>query len=147
MRKRTYLLGAVAVTSGLLAGGFPALADSADNDGVNVGNDNNISVLPVQACGNDIAVLGAVVKALSASSTNCVNAPIVDHPQNISKPKPLPPLHEKPEKPFKPVKPAKPVQPGQQQQQQQPQQVTKPAKVLPTAPAAQAVQGHAAVTG
>ncbi|CAM00251.1 hypothetical protein [Saccharopolyspora erythraea] len=57
-----------------------ANADSADNDGVNVLNDNNISALPIQACGNDIAVVGVIAKLFSTQSTQCVNAPIVDHP-------------------------------------------------------------------
>ncbi|QUH05772.1 hypothetical protein HUO13_04610 [Saccharopolyspora erythraea] len=57
-----------------------AYADSADNDGVNVLNDNNISALPIQACGNDIAVVGVILKLFSTQSTQCVNAPIVDHP-------------------------------------------------------------------
>ncbi|TDC95979.1 hypothetical protein E1161_03770 [Saccharopolyspora aridisoli] len=57
-----------------------ANADSSDNDGVNVLNDNNVSVLPVQACGNKVAALGAVVPLLSPQSSECVNAPVVDHP-------------------------------------------------------------------
>ncbi|KEI44700.1 hypothetical protein GU90_08570 [Saccharopolyspora rectivirgula] len=57
-----------------------AHADSVDNDGINILNDNNISVLPVQACGNNIAVLGIVLPLLSPQDVNCVNAPIVDHP-------------------------------------------------------------------
>nr|WP_228046949.1 hypothetical protein [Saccharopolyspora sp. HNM0983] len=61
-----------------------ANADSADNDGVNVLNDNNLSVLPVQACNNDIAVLGAVVPVLSPSEAECTNAPVVDHPSSES---------------------------------------------------------------
>ncbi|MGP4019680.1 hypothetical protein [Saccharopolyspora sp. 5N708] len=58
-----------------------ANADSADNDGINVLNDNNLSVLPIQACGNNVAVLGAVVPILSPQLNKCVNAPIVDHPK------------------------------------------------------------------
>ncbi|TDC95980.1 hypothetical protein E1161_03775 [Saccharopolyspora aridisoli] len=57
-----------------------ANADSSDNDGINVLNDNNVSVLPVQACGNNVAALGAVVPVGSPNSTGCVNAPILDHP-------------------------------------------------------------------
>ncbi|TDD92058.1 hypothetical protein E1202_03695 [Saccharopolyspora karakumensis] len=57
-----------------------ANADSSDNDGINVLNDNNLSVLPVQACGNNVAVAGAVVPILSPQTAECVNAPILDHP-------------------------------------------------------------------
>lgn len=63
----------------MLAIGSPAFADSADNDGVNLLNDNNASVLPVQLCGNDVAVLGAVADVASPENTECVNAPIDDH--------------------------------------------------------------------
>lgn len=63
----------------MLAIGSPAFADSADNDGVNLLNDNNASVLPVQLCGNDVAVLGAVADVASPENTECVNAPIGDH--------------------------------------------------------------------
>nr|WP_246300735.1 hypothetical protein [Actinopolyspora biskrensis] len=58
-----------------------ASADTKGNDGINILNDNNLSVLPIQACGNDIAVLGAVVELLSPEKSKCVNAPIVDHPK------------------------------------------------------------------
>ncbi|MCC5714944.1 hypothetical protein, partial [Klebsiella pneumoniae] len=81
MGKKTYLVGSVAATAGLLMAGTPAFADSSDNDGINILNDNNASVLPVQLCGNNVAVLGAVVPILSPQKTQCVNAPIVDHPQ------------------------------------------------------------------
>ncbi|WP_168586635.1 hypothetical protein [Saccharopolyspora sp. ASAGF58] len=67
--------------AGLLALAPVANADSADNDGINIANDNNISVLPVQACGNNIAVAGAVVPIASPQLNNCINAPIVDHPK------------------------------------------------------------------
>lgn len=77
LKKTAVLVGA---TAGLMALAPIANADSADNDGVNVLNDNNLSVLPVQACNNDIAVLGAVVPILSPSEAECVNAPIADHP-------------------------------------------------------------------
>ena len=77
LKKAAIVAGAAA---SLMALAPVANADSADNDGVNILNDNNLSVLPIQACGNDIAVLGAVVEILNFESTNCVNAPIVDHP-------------------------------------------------------------------
>ncbi|MBE9376253.1 hypothetical protein IQ251_17525 [Saccharopolyspora sp. HNM0983] len=58
-----------------------AFADSADNDGVNLLDDNNISAVPVQLCGNDVgAAVGLVVPVLSPESSECVNAPVVDHP-------------------------------------------------------------------
>ncbi|SDX59125.1 hypothetical protein SAMN05216215_1012195 [Saccharopolyspora shandongensis] len=78
LKKAAIVAGAAA---GLLALAPVANADSADNDGINIGNDNNLSVLPVQACGNNVAVLGAVVPILSPQLNNCVNAPIVDHPK------------------------------------------------------------------
>lgn len=62
-----------------MAIGSPAFADSAENDGVNLLNDNNISALPIQACGNNIAVAGAVAPIASPQQNHCVNAPIVDH--------------------------------------------------------------------
>ena len=78
------MLKKAAVVAGTAAGMMAvaplAHADSVDNDGINILNDNNISVLPVQACGNNIAVLGIVLPLLSPQDVNCVNAPIVDHP-------------------------------------------------------------------
>ena len=79
MRTTTRLLGVTAAAAAVLAIGSPAFADSADNDGVNLLNDNNASVLPVQLCGNDVAVLGAVADVASPENTECVNAPIGDH--------------------------------------------------------------------
>lgn len=74
------MAGAVmAATAGVLALGGPAFADSNDNDGINVLNDNNLSVLPVQLCNNDIAVLGAIVNLASPDVSQCTNAPILEH--------------------------------------------------------------------
>lgn len=71
-----------AATLGVLTLGSAAFADSADNDGVNLANDNNISVAPVQLCGNDVgAVIGVVVPIMSPQTNQCVNAPVVDHPK------------------------------------------------------------------
>ncbi|EQD84956.1 hypothetical protein ACFQ0O_02690 [Saccharopolyspora spinosporotrichia] len=81
LKKAAILAGAAA---GLLALAPVANADSADNDGVNVLNDNNISALPIQLCGNDIAVVGVIAKVDSTQTTQCVNAPIVDHPSQKS---------------------------------------------------------------
>ncbi|TDD41576.1 hypothetical protein E1288_32200 [Saccharopolyspora elongata] len=62
--------------------GTAAFADSADNDGINAVNDNNVSAVPVQACGNNVgAAIGVVVPILSPQANNCVNAPVVDHPK------------------------------------------------------------------
>ncbi|MFR9729974.1 hypothetical protein ACL03H_12150 [Saccharopolyspora sp. MS10] len=77
LKKAVIVAGAAA---GLMALAPIANADSADNDGVNVLNDNNISAVPVQLCGNNVAVLGAVVPILSPQTSQCVNAPVVDHP-------------------------------------------------------------------
>ncbi|NHD17149.1 MULTISPECIES: hypothetical protein [Actinopolyspora] len=62
-----------------MAMGSPAMADSHDNDGINLLNDNNVSVLPVQLCNNNAAVLGLVAPIGSPQNAKCVNAPIVDH--------------------------------------------------------------------
>ncbi|GAA4612676.1 hypothetical protein [Saccharopolyspora hordei] len=78
LKKAAIVAGTAA---GLLALAPVAYADSADNDGINILNDNNISVLPVQACGNNVGVLGAVVSLLSTQHSSCVNAPVVDHPK------------------------------------------------------------------
>ncbi|MEV0048963.1 hypothetical protein AB0H34_00510 [Saccharopolyspora shandongensis] len=78
LKKAAIIAGAAA---GLLALAPVANADSAENDGINVLNDNNVSALPIQACGNNVAVLGAVVPIVSPQINNCVNAPIIDHPK------------------------------------------------------------------
>jgi hypothetical protein len=77
LKKAVIVAGAVA---GLLSLAPVANADSSDNDGINVLNDNNVSVLPVQLCGNNVAVLGLAAPIASPNHTQCVNAPIVDHP-------------------------------------------------------------------
>ena len=81
MRTSARLIGATAAATALLAIGSPAFADSMDNDGINVLNDNNVSVAPIQACGNNVAVLGLTAPIASPNTSNCVNAPILDHPQ------------------------------------------------------------------
>ncbi|RRO15521.1 hypothetical protein EIL87_15910 [Saccharopolyspora rhizosphaerae] len=78
MLKRAVIVATAA--AGLLALAPAAYADSQDNDGINLLNDNNVSVLPVQLCGNNVAVVGAVAPIGSPSKPECVNAPIVDHP-------------------------------------------------------------------
>ncbi|MEV6228154.1 hypothetical protein AB0L88_09830 [Saccharopolyspora shandongensis] len=83
MRIATRVAGvAGAATLGVLTLGTAAFADSAENDGINAVDDNNISIAPVQACGNNVgAAIGVVVPVLSPQANNCVNAPIVDHPK------------------------------------------------------------------
>ncbi|MEV4647627.1 hypothetical protein [Saccharopolyspora sp. NPDC049357] len=126
MRKTAYLAGALAMgTASMVIGGTQAFADSTDNDGVNVGNDNNMSVLPIQLCGNNIAILGAVVPVASPQNVVCgANAPIVEGPSE-------PPAEEPTEPPA--TQPPHEVSPGEES--------------LPEAPAPVAVQGHHAVTG
>lgn len=80
VRKTVRLFAVSAAAAGLMAMGSPAFADSKDNDGINIFNDNNVSVLPIQACGNNVAVLGIVGNIGSSQNSQCVNAPIVDHP-------------------------------------------------------------------
>lgn len=71
------------VAAGAAAGLFimspfgSAFADEESN-GINVGQDNNI-VVPVQACGDQIAVVGAIVPVLSSESASCTsNVAVVD---------------------------------------------------------------------
>ncbi|MDI2028657.1 hypothetical protein QFW96_08550 [Saccharopolyspora sp. TS4A08] len=83
MRIATRVAGAAGVAAlSIVTLGSAAFADTADNDGVNLLDDNNISAVPVQACGNNVgAAIGVVVPVLSPQSSECVNAPVVDHPQ------------------------------------------------------------------
>ncbi|SFS38066.1 hypothetical protein [Saccharopolyspora flava] len=83
MRIATRVAGAAGVAAlSIVTLGSAAFADTADNDGVNLLDDNNISAVPVQACGNNVgAAIGVVVPVLSPQSSDCVNAPVVDHPQ------------------------------------------------------------------
>ncbi|WP_016698833.1 hypothetical protein [Actinoalloteichus spitiensis] len=81
MRTSTRIAGATAAaTLGALAFSAPAFADAAGNDGINAVNDNNISAVPIQACGNNIAaVIGVIVPLVSPQFSDCTNAPILDH--------------------------------------------------------------------
>ena len=73
MRKSEYFLGVVAAAAGVLTAATPAVAaDSSGNDGLKIGNGNNVSV-PVQACGNNIAVAGVVAPVGSSHGTGCAN--------------------------------------------------------------------------
>ncbi|MDR7300618.1 hypothetical protein [Haloactinomyces albus] len=90
MRTSVRLIGAAAATAGLMALGSPAFASGHGdyghnggyyddgNDGINILNDNNVSVAPIQACGNNVAVLGIAAPIASPQYTQCVNAPVVD---------------------------------------------------------------------
>ena len=78
MLKKAAIIGGAA--AGLMALAPVANADTADNDGINLLNDNNLSVLPVQVCNSNVAVLGVVAPILSPQTGDCVNAPVVDHP-------------------------------------------------------------------
>ncbi|GAB3544154.1 hypothetical protein J2S53_004386 [Actinopolyspora lacussalsi] len=82
MRIATRVAGAAGVaTLGMMTMGTVAFADTKDNDGINVLDDNNISAVPVQACGNNVgAAVGVIVNLLSSQNSQCVNAPVVDHP-------------------------------------------------------------------
>ncbi|MGI8310896.1 hypothetical protein [Saccharopolyspora hattusasensis] len=81
MRVSTRVAGVVGTAAlGMLATGSAAFADSADNDGVNVLNDNNTSISPTQVCGSDVIRTGPALQLLSPQSNKCVNAPLVDHP-------------------------------------------------------------------
>jgi hypothetical protein len=69
----------VAVLS-MLAAGSVALADSANNDGINTAEGLNTITAPVQNCSN--SVLGpALAHIMSPQSNKCVNAPLIDHPK------------------------------------------------------------------
>ena len=131
MRKTAYMAGALAMgTAGMVISGTQAFADSTDNDGINIGNDNNTSVLPIQLCGNNIAILGAVVPVASPQNVVCAaNAPIEEGPSE-------PPAVEKPGE-----EPPTEVSPGYEPP------ASDSSGSLPEAPAPVAVQGHHAVTG
>ncbi|GAA4863980.1 hypothetical protein [Saccharopolyspora cebuensis] len=156
MRKTASIAGVVAASAGMLAAGSPAFADSADNDGANVGNGNNLNVLPINLCGNNIAILGVVAPIASALGSDCENAPIVDHPSTGGEEK-EPETPRTPEDPGTPQDPGTPGTPGTPgaptdpilgRGEAQPQrQVSFSGELLPTAPAPVSVQGHHAVTG
>ena len=75
LKKAAVLTGAAA---GLMVLAPVANADSAGNDGVNVLNDNKVSV-PVQACGNSIPAVGAVLPLASSDSSGCAQGGVADH--------------------------------------------------------------------
>ncbi|MEV0051685.1 hypothetical protein AB0H34_14440 [Saccharopolyspora shandongensis] len=81
MRTGARIAGVAAAAAAMMAIASPAFADSANNNGINLLDDNNVSAVPVQLCGNNVAVAAVVVPILSPQINNCVNAPIVDHPK------------------------------------------------------------------
>jgi len=87
VRIATRVAGAAGIAAlGMATFGSAAFADTADNEGVNLVDDNNISAVPVQACGNNVgAAIGVVVPVLSPQVSNCTNAPVVDHPSHSVK--------------------------------------------------------------
>lgn len=83
LSKARTITGIVAAAAGLVAIASPAFASDVDHNstynGINVGNGNNVQV-PVGICGNNVAVLGAVVPVLSPQSVdNCSTAVINQH--------------------------------------------------------------------
>lgn len=79
MRVSARLAGIAGATAlGMLSMGSAAFADSADNDGTNIGNDLNTITAPTQTCGT--SVVGAL-SLMSPQSNECVNSPLVDHPK------------------------------------------------------------------
>ncbi|GAA4856832.1 hypothetical protein [Saccharopolyspora cebuensis] len=78
MLKKAAIVGGAA--AGMLALAPMAHADSAGNDGVNILNDLNINAVPINLCGNNVAILGVIVPVASPQTSDCNNSPIVDHP-------------------------------------------------------------------
>ncbi|WP_433871407.1 hypothetical protein [Saccharopolyspora sp. CA-218241] len=78
MLKKAAIVGGAA--AGMLALAPMAHADSAGNDGINILNDLNINAVPINLCGNNVAILGVIVPVASPQTSDCNNAPIVDHP-------------------------------------------------------------------
>lgn len=87
MRTSVRVSTAAAIAAGLMSLGAPAFADSHGDNGLNLLDDNNLSVLPIQVCntGEIVPVLSDVVDLLghpqsqSPDTNNCANAPIQDH--------------------------------------------------------------------
>lgn len=129
MISKTCFVGAVAAGAGLLASGVPAMADTGDDDGVNLGNDNNVQLLPVQAC--DVNVVGKLVNQGSPEEVQCGNAPLVDHPKVEH---PAPAQHPGKQHPGK----------GREAEAHHAPQAH---HALPMAPAPTSIRGHHAVTG
>ena len=75
LKKAAVLTGAAA---GLMVLAPVANADSAGSDGLNLLNDSKVSV-PVQACGDTIPVVGAVLKVGATGTHSCVGSGLKDH--------------------------------------------------------------------
>ncbi|WP_343231344.1 hypothetical protein [Saccharopolyspora ipomoeae] len=136
----------------MVIGVMPASADTTDNDGINIGNDNNVSVAPVQLCGNNVGVLGLVAPIGSGQDVECTNAPIVDHPEAAEEPPAEDPPAEEPpaEQPPAEEPPADSgteVLPEAEPPADASTEVQDASESLPEAPAPEATEGHVAVTG
>jgi len=149
MLRKTCFVGAVAAGAGLLVSA-PAMADTGGDDGVNIGDDNNVQLLPVQLC--DANVIGKVVNQESPDEVDCSNAPMVDHPKtevhhHAPAPQAKPPQGAPRQHAAQPAK----TQPRKAQpakvQHAKPHHRTAAKQSLPTAPSAAPVPGHAPVTG
>jgi hypothetical protein len=88
VRTSVRVSAAAAIAAGLMSLGAPAFADSTGNNGINLLDDDNLSVLPVQVCNNgevvpvlsDVVDLSGHPQVHSPDTTNCSDAPIMDHP-------------------------------------------------------------------
>ncbi|MEU5852912.1 hypothetical protein [Saccharopolyspora shandongensis] len=81
MRVSTRVAGvAGAAALGMLAASAAAFADSADNDGTNIGNGLNTITAPMQTCSDSVVGM-SLGQILSPQSNKCVNAPLIDHPK------------------------------------------------------------------
>lgn len=128
MRKKVCFVGIVSAAAGLFAAA-PATAADQDNDGINVLNNSNISVVPIQACGNNI--VGPIVPVLSSQDVKCTQATIEKGKDSAQQQDPRP--NDPPQ--------ATPQQPDEQKP------ATKPRTPLPSAPKPAPVAGHHAVAG
>ncbi len=81
MRTSVRIACAALAAAGLSSVAAPAFADSIKDEGVNAIDDNNASVLPIQACNDNVAAaVGIIIPVLSPADAHCTNAPVVDHP-------------------------------------------------------------------
>lgn len=84
MRTSVRVSTMAAIAAGLMSLGAPAFADSTGNNGLNLLDDNDISVLPVQACPGKLTVLSDLIPVLNTTSNSpnnvtCGQTPIKDH--------------------------------------------------------------------
>lgn len=78
MRTTTRLAGVAAASAAMMAIASPAFADSAENDGINAANDNNIQA-NVPVCGNDISAVAVPLSLLSPEMASCTTGDVNDH--------------------------------------------------------------------